>query len=241
MGLAVRTRDSPPWTSRLLSLGVALSICCLSPVRSPPSMLPMALPAGCSPLHFSPRAHSGRRYVRVARHHPEATPKGQRLAQWLVVLACWWMGVPESRGWAQSSSPSPPAAWQDDASLHAVCLAGDTGAFAVGDHGAIWASTDGGRTWRLQRSGVAAPLYDVFFLSRREGWAVAAAATAAAVAAARAATELLPDGRARGRPRGPHLPATAPFDGRCRPDRSGPAFPVRRLEPRAASWQALLA
>ena len=135
-------------------------------------MLPMALPAGCSPLHFSPRAHSGRRYVRIARHHPEATPKGQRLAQWLVVLACWWMGVPESRGWSQSSSPSPPAAWQDDASLHAVCLAGDTGAFAVGDHGAIWASTDGGRTWRLQRSGVAAPLYDVFFLSRREGWAV---------------------------------------------------------------------
>ncbi|MFM8584672.1 MAG: WD40/YVTN/BNR-like repeat-containing protein, partial [Planctomycetaceae bacterium] len=88
------------------------------------------------------------------------------------MLAGWWMGVVACPAWAQEAPPSPPAVWQEDATLHAVCLAGEMGAFAVGDHGTIWASTDGGRTWRAQRSGVSAPLYDVFFLSRREGWAV---------------------------------------------------------------------
>ncbi len=44
--------------------------------------------------------------------------------------------------------------------------------WAVGGEGVIIATTDGGRTWRPQGSGVGDDLYDVKFFDEAEGWAV---------------------------------------------------------------------
>ena len=45
-------------------------------------------------------------------------------------------------------------------------------AWAVGEHGTIWHSVDGGARWKLQPSGTSAPLHAVWFINRREGWIV---------------------------------------------------------------------
>jgi hypothetical protein len=44
--------------------------------------------------------------------------------------------------------------------------------WAVGEHGTILHSTDGGVTWVAQSSGTDEPLYAVFFADRDRGWAV---------------------------------------------------------------------
>ncbi|MFN7805827.1 MAG: WD40/YVTN/BNR-like repeat-containing protein, partial [Planctomycetaceae bacterium] len=65
-----------------------------------------------------------------------------------------------------------PSPLQDDAQLHDVHLLPGGQAWAVGDHGTIWHSPDGGARWRLQPSDTEAPLHAVWFLNRREGWIV---------------------------------------------------------------------
>jgi photosystem II stability/assembly factor-like uncharacterized protein len=56
--------------------------------------------------------------------------------------------------------------------LNAVSFVDAETGWAVGAGGAIYATTDGGRTWRPRRSGVGSDLTDVKFLDRSEGWAV---------------------------------------------------------------------
>jgi photosystem II stability/assembly factor-like uncharacterized protein len=56
--------------------------------------------------------------------------------------------------------------------LNAVWFASHQNGWAVGGEGVIIATTDGGRTWRPQRSGVGDDLYDVKFFGGSEGWAV---------------------------------------------------------------------
>ena len=56
--------------------------------------------------------------------------------------------------------------------LNAVSFADALTGWAVGAGGAIFSTSDGGRTWRPQRSGVESDLSDVKFLDRTEGWAV---------------------------------------------------------------------
>jgi photosystem II stability/assembly factor-like uncharacterized protein len=56
--------------------------------------------------------------------------------------------------------------------LNAVSFADAEAGWAVGAGGAIFATKDGGRTWRPQRSGMGGDLTDVKFLDRAEGWAV---------------------------------------------------------------------
>src|SRR4029079_16384620 len=46
--------------------------------------------------------------------------------------------------------------------------------WAVGSGGAIYRTSNGGRSWQLQNSGVTADLLDVKFLDAQEGWAVGA-------------------------------------------------------------------
>jgi len=75
-------------------------------------------------------------------------------------------------GHAGPPSPMPPGPWQEDATLHAVCLVGEFAALAVGDHGTIWSTSDGGHNWELRPSGTSLPLYDLCFLTPEEGWAV---------------------------------------------------------------------
>ena len=63
-----------------------------------------------------------------------------------------------------------PSTWLDDAYLHDVRLIGSKLAFAVGEHGAVCKSTDGGRTWATSSCGQDVSLQSVCFLDDRVGW-----------------------------------------------------------------------
>lgn len=63
----------------------------------------------------------------------------------------------------------------EDAELRDVCFIDELQGWAVGDRGAIWQSADGGRSWRLQPSGVDCRLQAVQFLDSQTGWAVGGA------------------------------------------------------------------
>lgn len=60
---------------------------------------------------------------------------------------------------------------RSDACLHDVSFVSPTTGWAVGQRGTIWHTHDAGRTWQLQSSGVGCPLYSVWFLDERVGWA----------------------------------------------------------------------
>jgi len=70
-----------------------------------------------------------------------------------------------------SFDPMRAAEMRADARLHDVCFVSPSLGWAVGDRGTIWHTGDGGRHWSLQRPGVACPLYSVWFLDQRVGWA----------------------------------------------------------------------
>ncbi len=67
--------------------------------------------------------------------------------------------------------PMACEAFRSDARLADVCFVDPEHGWAVGDRGTIWHSDDGGKRWRLQRSGVTCPLASVWFIDRRTGWA----------------------------------------------------------------------
>lgn len=67
--------------------------------------------------------------------------------------------------------PRKAAPLEEDAQLHDVQFVSDQRGWAVGDHGVIWHTSDGGEQWNLQNSGVSCSLYSVCFLSDRVGWA----------------------------------------------------------------------
>jgi len=62
--------------------------------------------------------------------------------------------------------PEPPA----DAELADVAFVDPDRGWAVGEHGAIWNTRDGGRHWVLQASGVTCRLESVCFLDADNGW-----------------------------------------------------------------------
>jgi photosystem II stability/assembly factor-like uncharacterized protein len=64
------------------------------------------------------------------------------------------------------------APWQDDAALYDVHFVDPQTGWAVGQHGTIWHTRDGGDSWLPQRSGVTDALYGVGFVNSREGYAV---------------------------------------------------------------------
>jgi photosystem II stability/assembly factor-like uncharacterized protein len=59
----------------------------------------------------------------------------------------------------------------DDADLADVFFVDGTNGWAVGDHGAVWRTTNGGRTWRSQPTPVDCRLYSVWFADEPTGWA----------------------------------------------------------------------
>ncbi len=73
-----------------------------------------------------------------------------------------------AHGEAVAHEPSPI---EDDANLHDIQFVDNRYGWAVGDHGVIWNSDDGGETWTFQASGVDCPLRSVCFLSHLVGWA----------------------------------------------------------------------
>ena len=52
-----------------------------------------------------------------------------------------------------------PKSWLDDAALHDVQFVGSKIGYAVGAHGAILKTGDGGRTWQLLPSGTTSSLH----------------------------------------------------------------------------------
>ncbi len=63
-----------------------------------------------------------------------------------------------------------PSSWIDDAQLHDVKSVGSKLAFAVGEHGAIWKSIDGGRNWTESHCGMDVSLQSICLLDDRTGW-----------------------------------------------------------------------
>lgn len=64
---------------------------------------------------------------------------------------------------AFSQWPSVPANAEADAALHGVWFVDADRGWAVGDRGVIWRTTDGGRSWHPQPSGVNCRLDDIVF------------------------------------------------------------------------------
>lgn len=69
-----------------------------------------------------------------------------------------------------ASAQFPPSF--DDAPLHAVTFVDQSEGWAVGDHGIIWHTVDGGKLWERQKSGTRASLRSVQFLTPYIGYAV---------------------------------------------------------------------
>src|SRR6478672_10413717 len=65
-----------------------------------------------------------------------------------------------------------PAQWLQDAELTAVSFIDADRGWAVGDRGVIWHTSDGGRNWKLQNSGVTCRLEAVQILDADNGFAV---------------------------------------------------------------------
>lgn len=63
-----------------------------------------------------------------------------------------------------------PPSWLDDASLHDVQFVGSKTCYAVGAHGTVLKSADGGRSWTLIPSGTTCSLQSVCFLTDQIGW-----------------------------------------------------------------------
>lgn len=84
-----------------------------------------------------------------------------------------------ARAAAADGNAAPPvieaAPIQDDANLHDVQFLDGRLGWAVGDHGVIWRTGDGGRTWQLLPCPADCALRSVCFLSDRVGWIVSGA------------------------------------------------------------------
>jgi photosystem II stability/assembly factor-like uncharacterized protein len=61
--------------------------------------------------------------------------------------------------------------------LFAVAVAGDDKAWAAGNFGSIYATTDGGATWEARPSPTKQPLFSIAFADERTGWAVGKSGT----------------------------------------------------------------
>lgn len=64
----------------------------------------------------------------------------------------------------------PPAAWREDAGLHALHFLGKSTGWAVGDHGVALQTKDGGRTWDLRPVPTEVSLRAVWFVTDKVGW-----------------------------------------------------------------------
>ncbi|HEV3468230.1 MAG TPA: YCF48-related protein [Pyrinomonadaceae bacterium] len=75
-------------------------------------------------------------------------------------------------GRGDGTARRPAAAAGQAPRVNAVAFADGLRGWAVGAGGLVLATSDGGRTWQPQESGVETDLHDVKFLDGREGWAV---------------------------------------------------------------------
>ncbi|MEX1228814.1 MAG: YCF48-related protein [Planctomycetaceae bacterium] len=78
--------------------------------------------------------------------------------------------LPRAAAPAVADKPALVASWQDDVCFHDVQCLGGQRVWAVGDHGTIWSSNDGGVTWGIIPCPTTASLRSVQFLTDRVGW-----------------------------------------------------------------------
>jgi photosystem II stability/assembly factor-like uncharacterized protein len=100
--------------------------------------------------------------------------------------ADWREGFINMPADADAAQTPPPAAASQltnasrrapKARLNAVSFADARRGWAVGSGGAVYATLDGGRSWRPLASGTTSDLLDVKFFDALEGWAVGAGGT----------------------------------------------------------------
>jgi len=65
-----------------------------------------------------------------------------------------------------------PNTWYTDASINDIQFVDESTGIAVGDHGVVWRTNDGGLHWNQIPSGTESHLQDVHFVDRQYGWAV---------------------------------------------------------------------
>jgi photosystem II stability/assembly factor-like uncharacterized protein len=93
----------------------------------------------------------------------------------IAFLILWFVTWPGLLIFAQglpTTSPPQESPVVDDATLHDVMFVDREFGWAVGEHGAIWHTIDGGKQWYRQRSPVEMGLGGVWFANRELGWAV---------------------------------------------------------------------
>ena len=93
-----------------------------------------------------------------------------------LLVAALWLAV-----WPWLLAPCPgdqllrlyrPPAWNLSAALHDLHMLDAQRGFAVGDHGLILHTQNGGRDWKQVYSGVSCELHAIQFLDDKHGWAV---------------------------------------------------------------------
>ncbi len=82
-------------------------------------------------------------------------------------VLCAWMAICLA---STVTAADVPLAWIEDAQLHDVQLVGSKFAFAVGEHGAIWKSDDGGRKWTRLNAERDVSLRSACFITDQVGW-----------------------------------------------------------------------
>src|SRR5262245_24658169 len=106
--------------------------------------------------------------VCFALRTPYSVPSTQSAMAALSLATAWFALV----GVATAQPEPAPSQWLNDAELTAVHFIDADRGWAVGDRGVIWNTTDGGRAWKLQSSGVTCRLEAIQFLDAENGLAV---------------------------------------------------------------------
>lgn len=75
-----------------------------------------------------------------------------------------------SRSVISAPPPELQRAWRDDAALYDVQFVDSQHGWAVGEHGTLWRTTDGGREWSLVDTGSTATFRSVCLLTDEVGW-----------------------------------------------------------------------
>lgn len=93
------------------------------------------------------------------------------LRQWVAVVGMWFaLGIPGFACGAEAALSFEPRPEEEDAELHDVQFVTSKLGFAVGDHGVVWRTADGGETWQFIRTGVPCSLRSLCFITDRFGW-----------------------------------------------------------------------
>ena len=106
----------------------------------------------------------------AARERPQSPYWARMLARLLV--AGLMLGILPPGAKAQdAAAPTYVRSMQEDAELTDVCFVDPERGWAAGDRGVIWRTSDGGRHWELQASGVDCRLESIYFTDSENGWA----------------------------------------------------------------------